>query len=228
MMSNFATNIETLTKNDFDENITESDLISSDPSATFYFLWNGIGKSRRSIFTNAFENFHLKLVTSPEDARFIVVDEQFDATKVFSILNLSSSNQNEKRKPIIIQTKWLSDSLKEKALVPLTKDYIIREPLIRKQATPSFSQEPAVEENKSNRSKPKRRLSDDGPQGGCATQVKQRRYSSDDDEFDIMEVSLIYNETVLSLLVCYLYYRIIMIQLKIHIRMENYQYVGAI
>ncbi|CAF5142730.1 unnamed protein product [Rotaria sp. Silwood1] len=183
------------TKNDFDENIASIDLIPSDPNATFYFLPNGIGKDRRTIFTNAIQQFHLQLLTSPKNARFIIVDEQFDAPKVYSVLKLDASENDEKPKPIIIQTKWLSDSLKEKHLVPLTKDYIIRAPLIRKKAMPSFSQEPVIEEKTRFQNKPKRRLSDDQPQGGSATQVKQRRYSSDDDDddYDIMED---YNDTV--------------------------------
>jgi hypothetical protein len=189
-MSLLSTIIESPTKNDFDENIASFDSISLDPNATFYFLPNGIGKDRRTIFTNAFQRFHLQLLTSPENVRFIIVDEQFDVPKVLSILKLDPSENNEKPAPIIIQTKWLSDSLKERRLVPLTKDYIIRPPLIRKKAMPSFSQQPAVEEKTFCRSKPKRTLSDDEPQGGCATQVKQRRYSSDDDDnHDIMEVS---------------------------------------
>ncbi|CAF1093694.1 unnamed protein product [Rotaria sp. Silwood1] len=183
------------TKNDFDENIASIDFIPSDPNATFYFLPNGIGKDRRTIFTNAIQQFHLQLLTSPKNARFIIVDEQFDAPKVYSVLKLDASENDEKPKPIIIQTKWLSDSLKEKHLVPLTKDYIIRAPLIRKKAMPSFSQEPVIEEKTRFQNKPKRRLSDDQPQGGSATQVKQRRYSSDDDDddYDIMED---YNDTV--------------------------------
>ncbi|CAF1463730.1 unnamed protein product [Adineta steineri] len=183
-----------LTTNDFDENIASIDFIPSDPNATFYFLPNGIGKDRRIIFTNAFVRFHLQLLTSPENARFIIVDEQFDVSKVYSLLKLDPTDYIEKPPPIIIQTKWLSDSLKEKHLVPLSKDYIIRPLLIRKKAMPSFSQQPAVEEKNFIRNKPKRRLSDDAPQGGCATQVKQRRYSSDEDQdHDIMDD---YNDTV--------------------------------
>ncbi|CAF4099457.1 unnamed protein product [Rotaria sp. Silwood2] len=180
------------TKNDFDENIASIDLIPSDPNATFYFLPNGIGRNRRTIFTNGIQQFHLQLLTSPENVRFIIVDEQFDAPKVYSILKLDPSENDERPKPIIIQTKWLSDSLKERHLLPLTKDYIIRAPLIRKKAMPSFSQEPIIEEKKRFQNKSKRRLSDDQPQGGSATQVKQRRYSSDEDD-DIMED---YNDTV--------------------------------
>jgi hypothetical protein len=189
-MSLLPTVIESPTKNDFDENIASIDLIPSDPNATFYFLPNGVGKDRRTIFTNAFQHFHLQLSTSPENARFIIADEQFDVPKVLSLLKLDLSENNEKPAPIVIQTKWLSDSLKEKHLVPLTKDYIIRPPLIRKKAMPSFSQQPTTEEKNIIRNKPKRTLSDDEPRGGCATQVKQRRYSSDDDDdHDIMEVS---------------------------------------
>lgn len=182
--------IESPTKNDFDENVASTDFIPYDPNATFYFLPNGIGKDRRTIFTNAFQHFHLQLLTSPENARFIVVDEQFDVPKVLAMLKLDPSENEGKPSPIILQTKWLSDSLKEKHLVPLTKDYIIRPPLIRKKTMPSFSQQPATEEKNVVRTKPKRTLSDDEPQGGSATQVKQRRYSSDDDEDNIMEVSL--------------------------------------
>ncbi len=188
-MSLLPTIIESPTKNDFDENIASIDLIPSDPNATFYFLPNGIGKDRRTILTNAFQRFHLQLLTSPENARFIIVDEQFDVPKVFSILKFDSSETNEKPAPIVIQTKWLSDSLKEKHLLPLTKDYIIRPPLIRKKTMPSFSQQPTTEEKNIIRNKPKRTLSDDEPRGGSATQVKQRRYSSDDDDYDITEVS---------------------------------------
>jgi hypothetical protein len=188
-MSLLPTIIESSTKNDFDENIASVDFIPSDPNATFYFLPNGIGKDRRTIFTNAFERFHLQLVTSPENARFIFVDEQFDVPKVLSILKLDPSESKDKPAPIIIQTKWLSDSLKEKHLIPLTKDYIIRPPLIRKTTMPSFSQEPSTEEKNIIRDKPKRRLSDDEPRGGSATQVKQRRYSSEDDDYDITEVN---------------------------------------
>ena len=40
------------------------------------------------------------------------------------------------------------------------------------------------------RDKPKRKLSEDEPRGGSATQIKQRRYSSDEDsDHDITEVS---------------------------------------
>lgn len=188
-MSLLPTTIDSSANNDFDENIASIDFIPSDPNATFYFLPNGIGKERRTIFTNAFPRFHLKVLTSPENARFIIVDEQFDVPKVLSILKLDPSENNDKPAPIIIQTRWLSDSLKEKHLIPLTKDYIIRPPLIRKKTMPSFSQQPTTEEKPIIRNKPKRTLSDDEPQGGCATQVKQRRYSSDEDDHDIMEVS---------------------------------------
>ncbi|CAF3806565.1 unnamed protein product [Rotaria magnacalcarata] len=181
------------TMNIFNENNASVHLIPSDPNATFYILPNGIGKDRRTIFSNAIQHFHLQLAASPENARFILADEQFDLPKVFSILKLDLSESQEKSLPIVIQIKWLSDSLKEKHLVPLTRDYIFRTPLIRKKAMPSFSQEPVIEENKTIRNKPKRRLSDDQPQGGCATQVKQRRYSSDDDNNDVMED---YNDTV--------------------------------
>jgi hypothetical protein len=189
-MSVFSSTAESQMKNDFDENI---DFIPSDPTVTFYILPNGIGKDRRRIFTNAFERFHLQLSESPENARFIIVDEQFDVPKVFSILKIDPTEDNDKPAPIIIQTRWLSDSLKEKRLLPLTKDYIIRPPLIRKAAMPSFSQQPATEEKNITPNKPKRRLSDDEPRGGCATQVKQRRYSSDEDDHDIIED---YNDTV--------------------------------
>lgn len=178
------------TENDFDENIASIDLIPSDPNATFYFLPNGIGKERRTIFTNAFQRFRLQLSTSPENARYIIADEQFDVPKVLSILKLDPSETNEKPAPIVIKTNWLSDSLKEKHLIPLTKDYIIRPPLIRKKTMPSFSQQPTTTEEKPLiRNKPKRKLSDDEPRGGSATQIKQRRYSSEDDDYDIMEVS---------------------------------------
>jgi hypothetical protein len=193
-MSAFSTTGESETKNDFDENIASIDFIPSDPSVTFYILPNGIGKDRRRIFTNAFQRFHLQLSESPENARFIIADEQFDVPKIFSILKIDPAENNDKPAPIVIQTRWLSDSLKEKRLVPLTKDYIIRPPLIRKPAMPSFSQQPATEEKHITHNKPKRRLSDDEPRGGSATQVKQRRYSSDDDDdHDIMED---YNDTV--------------------------------
>ena len=189
-MSLPLTTIEVLTKTDFDENIASLDFVTSDPAATFYFLPNGIGKERRTIFTNAFQRFHLQLSSSPENARFIVVDEQFDVPKVFALLKLDPAENHDKPAPIIIQTKWLSDSLKEKHLVPLTKDYIIRPALIRKATIPSFSQQSTTEEKHTPRDRPKRRLSDDEPRGGSATQVKQRRYSSDDDDdHDMMEVS---------------------------------------
>jgi hypothetical protein len=189
-MSLLPTIIESPIKNDFDENIASIDFIPSDPNSTFYFLPNGIGKERRTIFTNAFQRFHLQLLPSPENARFIIVDEQFDVPKTLSILKLDPSEHHDKPPPIIIQTKWLSDSLKEKHLLPLTRDYIIRPPLIRKKTMPSFSQQPTTEEKIVIRNKPKRTLSDDEPQGGSATQVKQRRYSSDDDhDHDITEVS---------------------------------------
>ncbi|CAF4189109.1 unnamed protein product, partial [Rotaria sp. Silwood2] len=84
------------TKNDFDENIASIDLIPSDPNATFYFLPNGIGRDRRTIFTNAIQQFHLQLLTSPENVRFIIVDEQFDAPKVYSILKLDPSENDER------------------------------------------------------------------------------------------------------------------------------------
>jgi hypothetical protein len=193
-MSVLPTTSESETKNDFDENIASVDFIPSDPTVTFYFLPNGIGKERRRIFTNAFERFHLQLTESPENARFILVDEQFDVPKVFSILKIDPSENNDKPVPIVIQTRWLSDSLKEKRLIPLTKDYIIRPPLIRKSAMPSFSQQPATDETTITPSKPKRRLSVDEPRGGSATQVKQRRYSSDDD--DDHDITDDYNDVV--------------------------------
>ena len=183
-MSLSSTNAEPSTKNDVDENIASLDIVPTDSSATFYFLPNGIGKDRRTIFTNAFERLHLQILSTAENARFIIVDEQFDVPKVFSILKIDPTENPDTPTPIVIKTKWLSDSLKEKHLLPLTKEYIIRPPLIRKKAVPSFSQQPATEEKKMI---PKRRLSDDEPRGGAATQVKQRRYSSDDDndhEFD--------------------------------------------
>jgi hypothetical protein len=187
-----STIIESPTKNDFDENAASVTSISTDPNATFYFLPNGIGKDRRTIFTNAFQRFHLHLLTTHENARYIIVDEQFDVPKVLSILKLDPSENDEKPAPIIIRTQWLSDSIKEKQLLPLTKDHIIRPPLIRKKTMPSFSQQPATEEKPFYRNKPKRTLSDDEPQGGSATQVKQRRYSSDnDDDRDLTEVSKI-------------------------------------
>ena len=162
---------------DFNENASSIDLIQSDPNATFYFLQNGIGKERRNIFTKAFERFHLRLIDSPHNARFIIADEQFDVPKVFSILKIDPPEA------IVVRTQWLSDSLKAKQLVPLTKDYIVRPPLIRKQTVPSFSQESVPQQRQ------KRTLSDDQPQGGSATQVKQRRYSSDeDDDHDFDEV----------------------------------------
>ena len=189
-MSTLPTIIESPTKNDFDENTASTDFIPSDPNSTFYFLPNGIGKERRTIFTNAFRRFHLQLLPSPENARFIIVDEQFDVPKVLAILKIDPSEHIDRPPPIIIQTRWLSDSLKEKQLVPLTKDYIIRPPLIRKKAMPSFSQQPTTEEKIFTREKPKRKLSEDEPRGGSATQVKQRRYSSDEDaDHDITEVS---------------------------------------
>ena len=197
-MSLLATTAEASTKSDFDENIASLDFIPSDPTATFYFLPNGIGKERRTIFTNAFQRFHLQLSASAENARFIVVDEQFDVPKVFSILKLDPTENHDKPAPIIIQTQWLSDSLKEKHLVPLTKAYIIRPPLIRKTTMPSFSQQPTTEEKHVPRDKPKRRLSDDEPRGGSATQVKQRRYSSDDDDHDITEVSNAHSHNILT------------------------------
>lgn len=168
------------TTTDFDENLS-----SIDPNANFYFLPNGIGKDRRTIFTNAFERLHLQLVSSPENARYIIVDDQFDVPKVFSILKINPTDIPDVPAPIVIRTKWLSDSLKDKRLIPLTKEYIIRPPLIRKKAAPSFTQQPATEE----KVRPKRRLSTDEPQGGSATQVKQRRYSSDDEDYNIDEVS---------------------------------------
>lgn len=185
---------EPSTQNDFNENAASIDLIPSDPNSTFYFLQNGIGKDRRNIFTKAFERFHLQLINSPEDARFIVADEQFDVPKVFSILKIDSSESKEKSTPIIIRTRWLSDSLKEKHLIPLTKDYIVRPPLIRKQTVPSFSQQSAVEEKPVSQKRQKRTLSDDEPRGGSATQVKQRRYSSDEDDEHNFEED--YNDTV--------------------------------
>jgi len=186
-MSLSSTNAEPSTSNTFDENIVSIDIIPTDSNATFYFLPNGIGKDRRTIFTNAFQRLNLQLLSSPENARFIVVDEQFDVPKVFSILKIDSTESFDTPAPIVVKTKWLSDSLKEKHLIPLTKEYIIRPPLIRKKAAPSFSQQPATEEKRVIPERPKRRLSDDEPRGGAATQVKQRRYSSDDDddhEFD--------------------------------------------
>src|SRR5689334_18026986 len=106
-MSVLPTIIESPTKNDFDENIASINFIPSDPNSTFYLLPNGIGKDRRTIFTNACQRFHLQLLTSPENARFIIVDEQFDVPKVLSILKLDPSENDEKPPPIIIQTKWL-------------------------------------------------------------------------------------------------------------------------
>ena len=230
-MSNVLTTAELPTKNDLDENVTAFDIIPSDPNAKFYFLPNGIGKERCTIFTNAIQRFHLQLLTTPENARFIIVDEQFDVPKVFSILKIDPSENKEKSSPIVIQTKWLSDSLKEKHLVRLTKDYIVRPPLIRQKAKPTFTQEPVTEEKKIIRSQVKRTLSSDEPQGGCATKIKQRRYSSDDeDDYDIMEVRQ-YEEkkerfSFLIILFCFL--RIIMIQLKTHTNTVNYQYVSTI
>jgi len=161
-----------------DENIVSIESIPFDPHAKFYFLSNGIGKERRTIFTNAFARFRLELINEAENARFIVADDQFDVPKVFSILKLTPTEDREEQNgPVVIRTKWLSDSLKSKSLVPLTNEYIIRPPLIRKtipSATPSFSQS-------SVRQRTKRTLSQDEPQGGSATQVKHRRYSSDDD-----------------------------------------------
>lgn len=173
------------TTTDFDENLSSIAIVPSDPNANFYFLPNGIGKDRRTIFTNAFERLHLQLVSSPENARYIIVDDQFDVPKVFSILKINPTETPDVPAPIVIRTKWLSDSLKDKRLIPLTKEYIIRPPLIRKKAAPSFTQQPATEE----KVRPKRRLSTDEPQGGSATQVKQRRYSSDDEDYNIDEVS---------------------------------------
>lgn len=187
-MSLLSITTDPSTTTDFDENIASNDIVPSDPNANFYFLPNGIGKDRRTIFANAFQRLHLQLATSPENARYIVVDEQFDVPKVFSILKINPADNPDVPAPIVIRTKWLSDSLKEKHLIPLTKEYIIRPPLIRKKAAPSFSQQPATEEKKTIPERPKRRLSADEPQGGSATQVKQRRYSSDDEEYNIDEV----------------------------------------
>ena len=188
-MSLLSITTDPSTTTDFDENIASIDIVPSDPNVNFYFLPNGIGKDRRTIFTNAFQRLDLQLALSPENARYIVVDEQFDVPKVFSILKINPTETLDVPAPIVIRTKWLSDSLKEKHLLPLTKEYIIRPPLIRKKAAPSFSQQPAAEEKKTTiPERPKRRLSADEPQGGSATQVKQRRYSSDDEEYNIDEV----------------------------------------
>ena len=161
-----------------DENVVSTDVFPLDPHATFYFLPNGIGKERRTIFTNAFARFRLQLIDEADNARFIVADDQFDVPKVFSILKLTpAEDRPEHNAPVVLRSKWLSDSLKEKSLVPLTKEYIVRPPLIRKttEAAPSFSQPPA-------RHRTKRTLSQDEPLGGSATQVKHRRFSSDDDD----------------------------------------------
>ena len=169
-----------------DENRLTSDLLPSDPHATFYILPNGMGKDRRTIFSNACSRFHLQLSSDPHDVRFVLVDEQFDAARVFSILKLDPASDDVVL-PILIRSKWLSDSLKEKSLVPLTNEYILRPALARKATAPSFSQ-PAVPNEKK---KLKRTLSDDEPIGGSATQVKQRRYSSDDEQDpDLTDVSL--------------------------------------
>lgn len=163
-----------------DENLLSSDLLPSDPHATFYILPNGMGKERRTIFSNACSRFHLQLSSDPHDVRCLLVDEQFDAAKVFAILKLDPASEDVVL-PILIRSKWLSDSLKEKCLVPLTNEYILRPALVRKATAPSFSQ-PAVPNEKK---KFKRTLSDDEPIGGSATQVKQRRYSSDDEQTDV-------------------------------------------
>ncbi|CAF1112009.1 unnamed protein product [Adineta ricciae] len=189
-MSSATSNLESRTENAFDENLSSIEFIPSDPQTTFYLLPNGIGKDRRTIFTNALQRFQLQSLATSENARFIIADDQFDVPKIFQMLKIES---HEEAPPTVIRTKWLSDSLKEKRLIPLTKDYIIRPPLIRKHTVPSFTQESTTEEKKFVRDKPKRKLSEDEPQGGCATQIKQRRFSSDDDDYDVNDD---YNDTV--------------------------------
>ena len=183
-MNDLSTN-PVKTDGDFDENLASIDLLPSDPQATFYFLPNGIGKDRRAILTDACQHFHLALVPDPHTARYILADEQFDAGKVISILKLDSSEDDEHALPTIIRTRWLSDSLKAKHLVPLTKEYTLRSTVVRKQTAPSFSrQSTAGVKNELFRKELKRRLSDDEPRGGSATHIKQRRYSSDDEGDD--------------------------------------------
>ena len=210
-------------KSDADENLQSITILPLDPFATFYFLTNGIGKDRQTIFKNAFPRFRLQLISNVDDARFIVADDQFDSLKIFSILKMNMSESHEKALPTLIRTKWLSDSLKQKSLVPLTNEYLIRLPMIRKStATPSFSQQATTELLSKNETKLKRRLSDDAPKGGSATQVKQRRYSSDENsDQDFSDVSLRFH--YYSLLLIHFYFRTTMIQLKILIKMVNYR-----
>lgn len=186
-MASSTFNLESRAENIFDENVSSIEFNPSDSHATFYLLPNGIGKDRRTIFTNALQRFQLQSLATPENARFIITDDQFDVPKIFQMLKIES---HEDAPPTVIRTKWLSDSLKEKRLIPLTKDYIIRPPFIRKQTVPSFTQESTTEEKKFVRDKPKRKLSEDEPQGGCATQIKQRRFSSDDDDYDVNDVRI--------------------------------------
>ena len=170
------------------ENLVSSALLPLDPHATFYILPNGMGKDRRTIFSNACSRFRLQLVLDPHDVRFVLVAEQFDASKVFAILKVDPSS-DDVLLPILVRSQWLSDSLKAKSLLPLTSEYVLRPALVRKATAPSFSQ-PTVVGNETKK-KPKRTLSDDEPVGGAATQVKQRRYSSDDEQDpESMDVSL--------------------------------------
>ena len=191
-MNDLSTN-PVQTVRDFDENLASIELLPDNPEATFYFLPNGIGKDRRAILTDACEHFRLVLVTDPHQARYILADEQFDARKVISMVKLDSTDdEGEHALPTIVRIRWLSDSLKAKHLVPLTKDYTLRSTAIRKETTPSFSRQSTVgAKNDLLRKEPKRRLSDDEPRGGSATQIKQRRYSSDDDDHDLWKVRVL-------------------------------------
>ncbi|CAF0803213.1 unnamed protein product [Didymodactylos carnosus] len=189
-----------------------------------YLLPNSLGKGRLSIFKDAFSKFRLN---SAEDfdcqkVKFVIVEESLDLPTVLKILKLDVRNDtdnsnSENNRPVLISTKWLTDSIKSKYLLP-TADYTLKYTVKKPQTTSTTTTAAEIEaksqslaqsdttqskipdvtnkpsETSSHLAAPKsikRTLSSDEPLGSAA-QIKRRAYSSESDGSDD-EIMLVKN-----------------------------------
>ncbi|CAF0964735.1 unnamed protein product [Didymodactylos carnosus] len=102
--------------------LTDDNCLSISKSL-IYLLPNKIGKGRLDVFKSAFKQFQLTLCESTNYSQepYVVVDDEFDVKSVLKILNIRDISKG----PVIIRTKWLTDSLKEKKLLSY-QDYTLK------------------------------------------------------------------------------------------------------